>query len=191
MSNSFADGLTLLERMEDTSDSTEEFIKLLAQNERQLHAYVFSLITNTADAEDVLQNAKVIMWRHFEQFNLGTNFGAWSRKIAFHQILSYRKKQKKQKLHVSDECLQLVAEETEKMQQELESQYHLLQSCITKLPEKYRSLIELRYRDGLSIENMAPRSGQSEGAVYRMLSRVRTTLQDCVAKHYKQQENHS
>ncbi len=169
-------------------DRAEEFISLLASNERLIHAYVFSLVNNITDAEDILQNAKVIMWRHFEQFQSGTNFGAWARKIAFHQILSYRKKQKKQQMHISDECLQLVAEDTESMQEELEAQHMLLNSCISKLPEKYRTLIELRYKEGLDIEDMAPRTGQSEGAVYRMLSRVRTILQDCVEKHYRQQE---
>ena len=66
-----------------------------------LRAYIFALITHSQDADDVLQEAKVRMWRAFGQFQSGTNFAAWSRKVAFHQVLSYRKRRKRDRLEFS------------------------------------------------------------------------------------------
>src|SRR5687767_8405236 len=73
-------------------DRAEEFVFLLARHERQLGAYVMTMVPHPQDADDILQEAKVVMWRHFAKFESGTNFGAWSRKIAFHQVLAYRKR---------------------------------------------------------------------------------------------------
>ena len=62
-------------------DQTEAFIRLLAEHERRLAVYVTSLVGRPQDAQDILQEGKLVMWRHFERFEQGTNFGAWARKI--------------------------------------------------------------------------------------------------------------
>jgi alpha-L-rhamnosidase len=50
---------------------------------------VTGLIACPQDAQDILQEGKIVMWRQFHQFELGTNFAAWARKILFYQILAY------------------------------------------------------------------------------------------------------
>jgi RNA polymerase sigma-70 factor (ECF subfamily) len=71
-------------------DRAEEFVFLLARHERLLGAYVMTMVPHPQDADDILQEAKVVMWRNFTKFEPGTNFGAWARKVAFHQVLAYR-----------------------------------------------------------------------------------------------------
>ena len=62
-------------------DRAEEFVFLLARHERLLGAYVMTMVPHPQDADDILQEAKVVMWRSFAKFELGTNFGAWARKV--------------------------------------------------------------------------------------------------------------
>ncbi len=45
------------------------------------YALAVSLTRNRADAEDLVQDAALSACRHFDQFEPGTNFGAWFRKI--------------------------------------------------------------------------------------------------------------
>lgn len=170
-------------------DRAEEFVFLLARHERLLGAYVMTMVPHPQDADDILQEAKVIMWRHFGKFESGTNFGAWARKIAFHQVLAYRKRKHRDRLDFSEEFLRTVADEVEQSAEHLERRERVLHACMAKLPDEHREVVELRYREGLSLEDMAARLGRTVGALYRQLSRVRQTLHECVGRTLSQPEN--
>src|SRR6185503_11377939 len=101
-------------------DRAEEFVFLLARHERLLGAYVMTMVPHPQDADDILQEAKVVMWRSFSKFESGTNFGAWARKIAFHQVLAHRKRKQRDRLDFSEEFLGTVAGEVETSVENLE-----------------------------------------------------------------------
>jgi RNA polymerase sigma-70 factor (ECF subfamily) len=170
-------------------DRAEEFVFLLARHERLLGAYVMTMVPHPQDADDILQEAKVVMWRHFAKFELGTNFGAWARKIAFHQVLAYRKRKHRDRLDFSEDFLRAVADEAEVSADHLEQRERLLHECVAKLPEDHRATLQLRYQEGLSLEDMAARLGRTVGALYRLLSRVRAVLHECVSKNLNRPEN--
>ncbi len=167
-------------------DSAEMFVALLARHERLLAAYVMTLVPHPQDADDILQEAKVVMWRNFQQFRPGTNFAAWARKVAFHQVLSHRKRKQRDRLEFSDEFLQCVAEEVEVSAEQLEWRQRALNDCLAKLPGDQRELLHLRYHEALAIETLAERLNRTVTALYRQLSRVRRTLFDCVTRTAKQ-----
>jgi len=163
-------------------DRAEEFVFLLARHERLLGAYVMTMVPHAQDADDILQEAKVIMWRHFARFEPGTNFGAWARKIAFHQVLAHRKRRQRDRLDFSEDFLRAVADEAEKGSDRLERRERALHDCLSKLPEDHRDAVNLRYHEDLSLEDMATRLGRTVGALYRLLSRVRHVLHECVTR---------
>lgn len=163
-------------------DSAEEFVFLLARHERLLGAYVMTMVPHPQDADDILQEAKVVMWRSFAKFQPGTNFGAWARKVAFHQVLAYRKRKHRDRLDFSEDFLRTVADEAEASADRLEQRERLLHDCVGKLPADHRDALHLRYHEGLSLEDMAARLDRTVGALYRLLSRVRQTLHECVTK---------
>ena len=158
----------------------EIFISLLSQHERQLSVYVTMLIANQSDAEDILQQAKMVMWRSFDQFRQGTNFGAWSRKVALNQIMTFRKRQKRDLLYLSDELLEMIAADWEQNNELLSKQQMMLEQCIEKLPDNHQAILRSRYHNSNSIESIADKSQRTPGAVYRLLSRIRSNLHQCV-----------
>jgi RNA polymerase sigma-70 factor (ECF subfamily) len=173
-----------------TPDPAEEFVFLLARHERMLRAYVYALVPHAQDSDDILQEAKVRMWRAFGQFQSGTNFAAWSRKVTFHQVLSYRKRRKRDRLDFSDEFINSVAGEQETSADHLEHREKALQVCITKLPDDQREVLHLRYSEGLSLEAMADKLKRTVAALYRQLSRVRHVLHECVTKSLTRLPDH-
>lgn len=173
----------------DESDRTEAFLRLLAEHERRLAIYVTGLVACPQDAQDVMQEGKIVMWRQFHQFQLGTNFPAWARKILFYQILAYRRRSKRAKTEqLSERLLEQLNEDAESAlrEQRWEKRERALQECVTKLPEDHRRILELRYRDEASIEGISRRTERTEGAVYRLLSRLRRNLYLCVEKQISQ-----
>ena len=164
------------------ADRTQEFLELLTQHDRALGVYVYSLVSSSADADDILQQTKLILWRCFDQFESGTNFIAWARKTAFHQILTHRRQKKRELLPLSEEVLDLLHDEVSRLSDAGDERRDALRSCLAKLPSQHRQLVQLRYFEELEIEQIAERIRSTVAAVYRALSRVRCTLMDCIEK---------
>ena len=166
-------------------ERTEAFLRLLGEHERRLAIYVTGLITCPQDAQDIIQEGKIVMWRQFHQFELGTNFAAWARKILFYQILAYRRKSKRIAASaLSDRMLEILSEESESAIREDRwiKREKALDDCVEKLPKDHRDILEMRYRDESSIERISHHTERTEGAIYRLLSRLRKNLYDCVEK---------
>ena len=165
----------------DADDRTEEYLRLLNENERALAAYVHSLVREPSDAQDILQETRLVMWRCFDAFQPGTNFRAWGRKIAFHQILAHRRKVRRT-VALSEECLEMLASEMDRGEARHDRQAEALRHCVKKLSRPHRQIFLMRYSREMSIEDIAAAVNRTEGAVYRLLSRLRAGLQECVGK---------
>ena len=173
-----------MQMIDDTpgNDRTQEFMELLTQHDRALGVYVYSLVRDGADADDILQQTKLILWRCFAQFEPGTNFLAWARKTAFHQVLTHRRQTKREHLPLSEETLEALHHEVERLGDMGDSRRDALRACLAKLPAEHRQLVTLRYFEDLEIEQIADRIRSTVAAVYRALSRVRYALLGCVEK---------
>ena len=173
-----------MQMIDDTPghDRTQEFMELLTQHDRALGVYVYSLVRDGADADDILQQTKLILWRCFAQFEPGTNFLAWARKTAFHQVLTHRRQTKREHLPLSEETLEALHHEVERLGDMGDARRDALRACLAKLPAEHRQLVTLRYFEDLEIEQIADRIRSTVAAVYRALSRVRYALLGCVEK---------
>ena len=164
-------------------DRDEAYLRLLATHERALSTYVFSLVSSSADAADILQECKLALWRMFDRFEPGTNFLAWARAIALHQILNHRRaaKRRPETPHERD-FIEAVAAEIDRRAEELDRRAEHLRLCLEKLPERHRAVVVWRYYDECDVEFIAARSNRSVLAVYRLLSRIRENLNDCISR---------
>ncbi len=166
---------------QDPDHTTETYLQLLNEHGKALAGYVHTLVNHPSDAEDILQACRLTMWNKFSDFEIGTNFLAWARKIAFHQILNYRRSQKRKPVFSSDPAfLEAVAVEIDRQSETLDARSEALRHCLRQLPENQRRTILLRYHDGFEIGEIARQTDRTEGAVYRLLSRIRQSLNDCI-----------
>lgn len=164
----------------------EVFLSLLSQHERRLSMYVSGLVTSSHDVEDILQLGKIVMWRNFHKFEIGTNFLAWGRKIMLRQILDYRKRTKRQKqqLYFDEDILELLDHEmTQSPPARSYTERELaLEKCLRRLPDFQREVVNLRYQQELSIGQISHRLSKTDTAIYQLLYRIRKTLHDCVTQ---------
>jgi RNA polymerase sigma-70 factor, ECF subfamily len=163
-------------------DRDERYLRLLAEHERALSAYVFSLVGSAADAADILQECKLALWRMFDRFQPGTNFLAWARTVALHQILNYRRAKRRPESPHEREFIEAVAAEIDRRADDLDQRAELLRACLKKLPERHRTIVVWRYYEECEVETIAAKSQRSVLAVYRLLSRIRENLNDCIRR---------
>src|SRR5262245_51670210 len=110
----------------------DAFVRLLGQNQRRIFLYVMALVPTWNEAEEIIQETNLGLWREFDQFQLGTNFAAWACKVAFHQVLAWRKRKQRDRLEFSPEFLQAVATEAITAADDLEERSRALAGCVGK-----------------------------------------------------------
>ena len=164
-------------------DRAEHFIQLLAEHERRLAAYVMTFVSSPADADDILQETKIWLWRSFDQFEAGTSFSAWARQAAFFRIQQFFRKRgtENRRLVFSDACLAQLAEAFEQNAEHRDDRIERLSDCVARLSPKHRQILGLRYGEELVVEDVAGRIDRTVAATYRVLSRIRLALRDCVS----------
>jgi RNA polymerase sigma-70 factor (ECF subfamily) len=160
----------------------DAYVRLLSQNQRRVTLYVLSLVPRWNDAEEIIQETNLVLWREFDRFELGTNFAAWACKVAFHQVLAWQKRRGRDRLRFTPEFLEAVAGDAAAAADHLDQRGRLLEGCIRKLPDGQRELLRLRYVENCSIDEVASRLDRTATAVYRALSRIRQTLYQCVTR---------
>ena len=160
------------------------FLRLFLQNERRLYAYIMTLLPNRADADDVLQEASIVMWDKFDGEQPPADFAAWGCRIAYFKVLDFYKKSQRSRVRFSDAMLERVAETA--LEQagalQLDERRTALAGCIAKLPARDRDLLVRRYTEGATIPAIAAGVSRSIEAVYKALAKIRHMLFDCVTR---------
>ncbi len=159
-----------------------EFVQLFTKHQRRLFLLILAQIHDPVDAEEVLQNVNVIIWKKCGQFQPGTNFLAWAATIANYEVLKYRSRRSRDRLVFSDEFLTTVSAEAVEHSEELERRRAALKECIQKLRLQDRELIEQRYAPGETGKNLAEQIGRPSNSVYQSLGRIRRTLMECIQR---------
>ena len=172
-------------KLESDSESglsapSDEFVELFSRSQRKVYLFILSQIPNPVDAEEIQQETNLVIWKKYDRFQPGTNFGAWACQIARYEVLKFRDRKHRDKLHFSDDFVSMVAEEAEKHGELLERRRTALLECIRGLRPKDRELIQERYAPGESGKGLAEKLGRPANSVYQSLGRIRRTLFECV-----------
>jgi RNA polymerase sigma-70 factor (ECF subfamily) len=158
----------------------EVFLRLLGSNERALFRYLLRIVPHLPDADDIMQEAKLKMYRNFSQLESVDRFVPWARKILLHEAIAYLRKAGHRNAQFSVKYYESLDDFIERVEVDCYQRQEMLQSCVKKLGEQNAQLISQRYEAGLSIETIAERSQKTVDAVYRSLSRIRKILHDCI-----------
>src|SRR5262249_22952349 len=165
------------------------FLRLFLQNERRLYAYILTLLPHRADADDVLQEACLVMWDKFDEQHPPENFAAWGCRIAYFKVLDFCKKSGRSRVRFSQSMLERVAETAVEQSDslQLDERREALAGCLEKLSPRDRNLLSQRFADGATTQSTAERGGRSVEAVYKALAKIRQALFDCVTRTLAQE----
>ncbi len=164
----------------DPDDQYELFVTLFTRHERSLRAFVRSLVYSWDDADEVMQNTGLVLWRKFSDFDPETEFMRWACVVARFEVLAWRRDKARDR-HVFDEDLiDLVAQEAADQQEALIEERRALEVCLKKLPDRLRRIVIASYEPGVKINQVAKEFGKTATAFYKTLNRARSSLLTCI-----------
>jgi RNA polymerase sigma-70 factor (ECF subfamily) len=164
----------------DETESRKQLMALITRHQRQIFAYIYTLVPNRHDADDLLQETCVVICEKFDEFTPGTDFVAWACQIAWWRVRSSRQKFARSKVVFDDVVLAAVAHTAGEMAAELDERHEALAGCLQKLSTRDRELVLTRYEPGRGVAEAARCTGRSMDAAYKALNRLRRLLHDCV-----------
>jgi RNA polymerase sigma-70 factor, ECF subfamily len=159
---------------------TDEFVREFTRSAQRLYAYIFALMGHDSAADDVFQDTSTLAWEKFDEFRPGSDFLAWTCRIARFRVLGYFDSRKRRPLPFSDAFVNALAEDMAAMSETLDHEILALADCYRKLRDEDRELIDRRYTPGADTRQVALSLGRPLSTVYRMLTRIHRELLECI-----------
>ena len=163
--------------------TSDEFVRRFVQSQQDLYGYILSLVPNTTDAQDILQETAVALWAKVEEYDLDAPFMPWAIQFAWQQVRKFRLYQARRHRHVislSDDAVAALEADRATFDALAADRGQTLQDCMTKLLDDDRLLLRERYDLKLSMREAAKQRGVEPNHLYKRLGRIRQTLLDCI-----------
>jgi RNA polymerase sigma-70 factor (ECF subfamily) len=159
---------------------TAVFVELLTQHQRKLYGYIYTLVHNAADSDDLLQQTNLVLWKKHPEYQIGTNFMAWACRIAFFNVQNFLKSKGRSRICFNEELLANLGD-LQINRMEIQTIHSMaLAHCIGKLSSSGQQLLKLCYDGERSIQEVAKQLGRPVGSLYTTLSRIRLKLWHCI-----------
>ena len=182
-------GGRMSEASDEPSAADEAFVSLLAASQGRLHAFIRGLVPHRGDADDILQEVNLALWRKKLLFSGDDDFLRWACGFAAMQVRRYRSQSAKQRVSFSDAAVDSLVQEWPQASSFMDDCRQSLSECIKKLGRVERQVIEAKYCNHLSVKDISTMTGRPESTVYKILIRGRESLRACVKRF--QVESHS
>ncbi len=165
---------------EPEAESDDRFVQLFAQNQLRLRAYIFTLVRDSSNADDVLQEASVALWKKRDTFDHRRDFFRWASGVALIEVLRFRRKTATDKLQFDEALIHTLALEYLDNADDCDRRRAALPDCLKKLSQQDRWLVSARYSSDITVAQIAEQLGRPLSTVYSSLVRIRETLYRCV-----------
>ncbi len=148
--------VNLVEELKDSKTQSQAFEVLVNTYKKRLYWHIRSIVLNHDDADDVLQNTFIKVFRNINNFKGDSKLYSWMYRIATNESLTFLK-QKQKKTGISNEELQ------HQMLSNLEADVYFegddiqlkLQQAIATLPEKQKLVFNMKYFQELKYEEIS------------------------------------
>ncbi len=168
------------------NEATREpaFTKIIKKYQERLYWHIRRMVVEHEDANDVLQNMFIKVWKNLDNFREDSQLYTWLYRIATNESLTFLE-QRKKKASVS------LSDEENHLANKIQADKHFdsnklewkLQLAIQRLPEKQRAVFNLRYFEEMPYEEMSKVLETSEGALKASYHHAVKKIEDFILNH--------
>ncbi len=142
------------------------FSSLVKKYQERLYWHIRKMVMDHDDADDILQNTFIKVWRSIDKFREESSLYTWLYRIATNESLTFINSNKRRSMVPMNDT-------SEFLMNNLESDVYFdgdeiqlrLQEAILKLPEKQRIVFNLKYFEEMKYEDMSQVLDTSVGAL--------------------------
>lgn len=149
--------------------TNDSFIYAVKRNNQRLFMLALSFTKNHDDAEDILQNVFLKLWKYNGAFENDEHIDKWLTRVCVNESKNYIKLPFRHNTSLDDAKNLYVFDEPK--------DYDVF-NAVMSLPKKERTVIHLFYYEDMSITEMAKMLELTESAVKTRLHRARKKLKD-------------
>jgi len=144
----------------------EAFKQLVGKYQERLYWHIRKIVISHEDADDVLQNTLIKVWKSLPDFRSESGLYTWLYRIATNEALTLLKQNKRRILSPSGDQEMRLSDQLEADPFFDGDEASLkLQRAILKLPEKQRLVFNMKYFDEMKYEEISAILGTSVGAL--------------------------
>ena len=172
--------------------SRDDVVKSAFQYRDALLSYAYAMLRNWPQAEDVVQEAYLVVMNKWQDLTNETGIFLWVRQIVHFKTLEAIRSRGRESSTPDQELLDLVEKAmTENLDDHRADQQRAmsasLRECMSRLNQFNLNLLAGFYWQQESCETLADRHGRSVNAIRLMLSRLRDKLRTCLSKRLESQ----
>ncbi len=142
------------------------FSSLVKKYQERLYWHIRKMVMDHDDADDILQNTFIKVWRSVDKFREESSLYTWLYRIATNESLTFINSNKRRSMVPMNDT-------SEFLMNNLESDVYFdgdeiqlrLQEAILKLPEKQRIVFNLKYFEEMKYDDMSQVLDTSVGAL--------------------------
>ena len=134
------------------------------------------IVNNSADAEDVLQEAFLDAFRSLNDFHYNSTFGAWLKRIVINKSINVLRKRKMDLVELDQTNAYVLAEDENLDEGELQYKVEQVKRAIQKLADGYRAVLSLYLLEGYDQEEIAEILGITHNTVRTQYIRAKQKL---------------
>jgi len=163
----------------------ERYAELIARYRGKLFAYLYCLVGQKDETEDLLQNVFIKVYKNLSRFDQSRKFSSWIYRIAHNEAVNYIKR-KYLKKFVSWEDIVTTKDQLDMSSLEDNASEEWIKKerikevhdIVDKLPIKYKQVLILRYFSGKSYKEMAEIIGKPVNTVGTLINRAKDKLHE-------------
>jgi RNA polymerase sigma factor (sigma-70 family) len=174
----------LLIQFRDPVTKEKAYTSIIKKYQEKLYWHIRRMVVDHDDANDVLQNVFIRVWKGLENFREDSQLYTWLYRIATNECLTFLEQQKK-RTTVSLSDVETGLTDKIKADQNFDANKleWKLQLGIQQLPEKQRIVFQLRYYDEMPYEEMSRVLDTSEGALKASYHHAVKKIEDYITNH--------
>ena len=159
------------------SGDEQAFAELMRAYYAFVYRIVIEIVNNPHDAEEVVQDTFLNVYRGLTQYEDRTKFRSWLAKIARNRALNWQRAQRVDTVSINDVSEgTLRAVDTPEEQLIRDEQIELVRRAMSTLSQKDRDIARSYYLDGASYDELTRTHGLSYKAISFRLSRAKRIL---------------
>jgi RNA polymerase sigma factor (sigma-70 family) len=184
MAEKFLDDKELLLLFRETVTKEKAFTQIIKKYQEKLYWHIRRMVIEHEDANDVLQNMFIKVWKGLDNFREDSQLFTWLYRIATNECLTFIEQQKKRtSVSISNEESGLSNRLKADKDFDANKIEWKLQLAMQQLPDKQRTVFNLRYYDEMPYEEMSRVLETSEGALKASYHHAVKKIEDFILNH--------